>query len=97
MPLRLNGWLTCDKCCIIRSVILSLVSFSVTDFRPVVYCTNNQKIPKYLRLEDYAVAIADVLNQLPRRQRPQLRLETGRHLIDDAGYLITSVVAVKRF
>ena len=46
-------------------------------------------------IEDYAAAIADVLNQLPRKQRPQLRLETGRHLIDDAGYLITSVVAVK--
>lgn len=46
-------------------------------------------------IEDYAGAIANVLNRLPRKQRPQLRLETGRHLIDDAGYLITSVVAVK--
>jgi diaminopimelate decarboxylase len=46
-------------------------------------------------IEEYASAIADVLNELPRDQRPQLRLETGRHLIDDAGYLITSVVAVK--
>jgi diaminopimelate decarboxylase len=36
-----------------------------------------------------------VLNELPSKQRPQLRLEIGRHLIDDAGYLITSVVAVK--
>ena len=52
----------------------------------------NTKVPP---IEDYAAAIADVLNQLPRKQRPQLRLETGRHLIDDAGYLITSVVAVK--
>ena len=46
-------------------------------------------------IEEYASAIADVLNELPLDQRPQLRLETGRHLIDDAGYLITSVVAVK--
>lgn len=46
-------------------------------------------------IEEYAEAIAGVLNQLPRAQRPQLRLETGRHLIDDAGYLIASVVAVK--
>ena len=46
-------------------------------------------------IEDYAEAIAGVLNALPRAKRPQLRLETGRHLIDDAGYLITSVVAVK--
>ena len=46
-------------------------------------------------IEAYAEAIAGVLNALPRAKRPQLRLETGRHLIDDAGYLITSVVAVK--
>ena len=47
-------------------------------------------------IEDYAVrSDCGVLNELPRKQRPQLRLETGRHLIDDAGYLITSVVAVK--
>jgi diaminopimelate decarboxylase len=52
----------------------------------------NTKVPP---IEAYAAAIAGVLNELPRKQRPQLRLETGRHLIDDAGYLITSVVAVK--
>jgi diaminopimelate decarboxylase len=46
-------------------------------------------------IEDYAAAIAGVLNKLPRRQRPQLRLETGRHLIDDAGWLITTIAAVK--
>jgi diaminopimelate decarboxylase len=46
-------------------------------------------------IEAYAHAIARVLNTLPRNQRPQLRLETGRHLIDDAGSLITSVVAIK--
>ena len=53
----------------------------------------NTKVPP---IEDYAAAIAGVLNELPRKQRPQLRLETGRHLIDDAGYLITSVVAHPR-
>jgi diaminopimelate decarboxylase len=52
----------------------------------------NTKVPP---IEAYADAIAGVLNALPRAKRPQLRLETGRHLIDDAGYLITSVVAVK--
>jgi len=52
----------------------------------------NTKVPP---IEDYAAAIAGVLNELPSKQRPQLRLETGRHLIDDAGYLITSIVAVK--
>lgn len=46
-------------------------------------------------IENYAAAIASVLTELPRRQRPQLRLETGRYLIDDAGFLITSVIAVK--
>lgn len=46
-------------------------------------------------VERFAEAIAGVLNTLPRSQRPQLRLETGRHLVDEAGWLITSVVAVK--
>jgi diaminopimelate decarboxylase len=46
-------------------------------------------------IESYAAAIAGVLNNLPRGRRPQLRLETGRHLIDNAGWLIASIVAVK--
>jgi len=46
-------------------------------------------------IEAYAAAIAGVLNKLPRARRPQLRLESGRHLVDEAGWLITSVVAVK--
>jgi len=50
------------------------------------------KIPP---IEAYADAITGVLNRLPKKQRPQLRLETGRHLIDDAGYLITTIRAVK--
>ena len=46
-------------------------------------------------IEEYADEILYALNQVPPDKRPQLRLETGRHLIDDAGYLITSVKAVK--
>jgi diaminopimelate decarboxylase len=46
-------------------------------------------------IESYAEAIAGVLNALPRGQRPQLRLESGRHMVDEAGWLITSIVAVK--
>jgi diaminopimelate decarboxylase len=46
-------------------------------------------------IERYAEAITSELNRLPAGQRPQLRLESGRHLVDEAGYLITSVAAVK--
>lgn len=47
-------------------------------------------------VEKYAEAIAAALNSLPRERRPRLYLETGRALVDEAGYLITSVVAVKQ-
>ncbi|MDT8344168.1 MAG: alanine racemase [Thermohalobaculum sp.] len=46
-------------------------------------------------IEAYADAITAVLRRLPAKRRPLLRLETGRHLIDDAGHLITRVVAVR--
>ncbi len=46
-------------------------------------------------IEAYAEAIARVLNKAPRSQRPELRLKSGRHMVDECGYLITSVVAVK--
>jgi diaminopimelate decarboxylase len=46
-------------------------------------------------IERYAEAITDELNMLPARKRPLLRLEAGRHLVDNAGSLLTSVVAVK--
>ncbi len=46
-------------------------------------------------IETYAEVIAGVLNTLSRGQRPQLRLESGRHMVDEAGWLITSIVAVK--
>ncbi|MGO9171568.1 MAG: hypothetical protein ACLP7P_06345 [Rhodomicrobium sp.] len=46
-------------------------------------------------IEEYATSIARLLNSVPRHQRPELRLESGRHMVDESGYLITSVVAVK--
>lgn len=46
-------------------------------------------------IEAYAEAITSVLNGLPKRDRPRLRLESGRYLVDAAGYLVTSVVAIK--
>lgn len=49
-------------------------------------------------MDDYAEAITSVLlkTQFPSGQRPMLILETGRALIDDAGYLLTSVLNHKR-
>lgn len=46
-------------------------------------------------IEAYAEAIADVLNELPEERRPMLRLESGRHLVDEAGYLLTTILSVK--
>lgn len=46
-------------------------------------------------VEEYAEAITSVLNKLPEKKRPLLRLELGRHLVDEAGYLLTTVVATK--
>jgi diaminopimelate decarboxylase len=46
-------------------------------------------------VEAYAAAITGVLNDLPKEKQPLLRLETGRHLVDEAGYLLTKIVAVK--
>ena len=46
-------------------------------------------------IESYADAITEVFNRLPENKRPQLRFESGRFLVDEAGYLLTSVVAVK--
>ncbi len=46
-------------------------------------------------IEDYAEAICGVLNSLPSGRRPRLFLESGRALVDEAGSLITTVVAVK--
>lgn len=46
-------------------------------------------------VEEYAEAITSVLNGLPEKRQPLLRLELGRHVVDEAGYLLTKVVAVK--
>ena len=46
-------------------------------------------------IADYAEAITAVLRRLPPERRPLLRLETGRYLIDEAGYLLARVVAVR--
>ncbi len=46
-------------------------------------------------IEEYADAITEVFNKLPENKRPQLRFESGRYLVDEAGYLLTTVVAIK--
>ena len=49
-------------------------------------------------MDRYAEAICDTITEEwpAGRELPTLYLETGRALVDDAGYLISSVVAVKR-
>lgn len=49
-------------------------------------------------MDEYAEAITSVLmnTPFPSRQMPMLILETGRALIDDAGYLLSSVLTTKR-
>lgn len=51
-----------------------------------------QEIPP---IEAYADAITEVFNSLPEDKKPQLRFETGRFLVDEAGHLLTTVVSVK--
>lgn len=59
------------------------------------YLLGEQAAPPFAR---YADAICDGLGELdyPAKELPTLVLETGRALVDDAGYLISSVVANKR-
>ncbi|MFP4599239.1 MAG: diaminopimelate decarboxylase [Persicimonas sp.] len=59
------------------------------------YLPGDQSTPSMSR---YAEAITDGLSGLnyPARQLPTLVLESGRALVDDAGYLITTVHANKR-
>ncbi len=59
------------------------------------YLEAEQLLPTY---EEYADAITSALFDLnlPADELPVLTLETGRALIDDAGYLISSVIATKR-
>lgn len=48
--------------------------------------------------DEYAEAITNVIYEMNRSEKlPKLYLETGRHLIDEAGYLLTSVSGYKRF
>jgi len=48
-------------------------------------------------IDDYAEAITSALYEnLEAGNYPKLYLETGRHLIDEAGYLITSLTGSKR-
>ncbi|WP_237213242.1 type III PLP-dependent enzyme domain-containing protein [Falsiroseomonas oryziterrae] len=46
-------------------------------------------------VDAYADAITAVLKALPAKRRPLLRMENGRHLVDEAGYLVTRIAAVK--
>ncbi|MEK7721696.1 MAG: alanine racemase [Elusimicrobiota bacterium] len=58
-----------------------------------IYQPPEISIPK---IEDYAEAITSTLKEeLSGRPLPELVLETGRYLIDEAGYLVTTVVASK--
>ncbi len=48
--------------------------------------------------DDYAEAITNAIYEYNKSEKlPKLYLETGRHLIDEAGYLLTSVWGHKRF
>ncbi len=64
-----------------------------------IYLPAEQVVPS---VEQYAEAICDVLLELTHDRearglnRPTLVLETGRALVDDAGYLVTTVIANKR-
>ena len=59
------------------------------------YLPGEQATPSFDR---YAEAICDGLSALdvPPREMPTLVLETGRALVDDAGFLISTVEAAKR-
>jgi diaminopimelate decarboxylase len=48
--------------------------------------------------DDYAEAITSAIYENNKSEKlPKLYLETGRHLVDEAGYLLTSVLGYKRF
>jgi len=48
--------------------------------------------------EDYATAIVEAIYENNKSEKlPKLYLETGRALIDEAGFLLTSVIGYKRF
>lgn len=59
------------------------------------YLPPEQATPRY---EDYAREICGTIRELwpAGRELPRLLLETGRALVDESGYLISSVVAIKQ-
>lgn len=59
------------------------------------YMPGSETCPSF---DDYAEAISNALisSEIPHEHLPVLFLETGRALIDDAGYLLTTVIANKR-
>ena len=59
------------------------------------YLPPEQVVPSF---DQYAEAICDTIQSLwPKQHRlPKLYLESGRSLVDEAGYLVSSVVAVKK-
>ena len=59
------------------------------------YLVGEQASPSFAQ---YADAICDGLAELdaPQKELPTLVLETGRALVDEAGYLVTTVEATKR-
>ena len=58
------------------------------------YLSPDVSIPS---IDEYAEVLCDaLLEALPADWRPKLILEAGRALIDEAGHLVTSVVATKR-
>jgi diaminopimelate decarboxylase len=59
------------------------------------YMPGSETCPSF---DEYAEAISNALisSEIPHENLPVLFLETGRALIDDAGYLLTTVLANKR-
>jgi len=59
------------------------------------YMPGSETCPSF---DEYAEAITNALisSEIPHENLPALFLETGRALIDDAGYLLTTVIANKR-
>lgn len=59
------------------------------------YMPGSETCPSF---DEYAEAITNALisSEIPHEHLPVLFLETGRALIDDAGYLLTTVLANKR-
>jgi len=59
------------------------------------YMPGSETCPSF---DEYAEAITNALisSEIPHENLPALFLETGRALIDDAGYLLTTVLANKR-